>query len=95
MTPPTWPTAPEPGRWFEVNRRSGLGGANGTYDLTLIAGGEERPLKLDGAAAARGWNELGEFSLPGGEVRIEVSDQTSGRLVIADAIRWRLVGEDR
>ena len=95
MTPPTWPTAPEPGRWFEVNLRSGLGGASGTYDLTLIAGGEERPLTLDGAAAARGWNELGEFSLPGGEAQLEVSDQTSGRLVVADAIRWRLVGEDR
>ena len=38
--------------------------------------------------------EHGRFSAPY-EVRIEVSNQTSGRLVIADAVRWQLVDEDR
>ena len=64
-------------------------GIVGTYDMTLIAGGESRSLEFDGAAAKAGWNVIGEFDLPQGEVRIVVSDASSGRLVIADAIRWQ------
>ena len=81
------------GPGVQINIRVGLGGSLGTYDLTLIAGGEERSLEFDGAAAEAGWNTLGEFDLSKGEVRLEVSDETSGRRVIADAIRWQLVAE--
>ena len=63
--------------------------------MTLIADGEERSLEFDGAAAETGWNTLGEFHLSEGEARLEVSDQTSGRLVIADAVRWQLVSEGK
>ncbi len=81
------------GPGIQINIGVGLGGSLGTYDLTLIAGGEERSLEFDGAAAEAGWNTLGEFDLSKGEVRLEVSDETSGRRVIADAIRWQLVAE--
>jgi hypothetical protein len=79
------------GPGVQINIQLGLGGSLGTYDLTLIAGGEERSLEFDGAAAEAGWNTLGEFDLSKGEARIEVSDLTSGRRVIADAVRWQLV----
>lgn len=81
--------SPAPG--IQVNASTGLGGSQGTYDLTLRADGEARPLEFDGEAAETGWNELGEFYLPAGEARVEVSNQTSGRIVIADAVRWELV----
>ena len=48
---------------------------------------------LDGAAAEAGWNTLGEFDLPQGEAKVVVSDLSSGRLVVADAIRWQPVSE--
>ncbi len=53
-----------------------------TYDLTLRAGGEPRALEFDGAAAEGGWNALGEFDLPAGDVRLDVSDRVIG------AARW-------
>ena len=46
-------------------------------------------MEFDGAASEFGWNNLGEFDLPAGEVRLEVGNTTTGRLVLADAIRWR------
>ena len=88
-------SAPGPGIRFNINLQVELGGSLGSYDLTLTAGGEERPLEFDAAAAETGWNTLGEFNLSEGEARLEVSDQTSGRLVIADAIRWQSVSEDQ
>ena len=65
----------------------------GTYDLTLVAGGEERPLEFDAGAAETGWNDLGEFALPAGPARLVVSNRTSGRIVVADAVRWEPVPE--
>ena len=58
------------------------------------AGGERRKLEFDASAAESGWNSLGEFELPVGEARVLVSDETSGRVVIADAIRWRSLSKD-
>ncbi len=85
--------APAPG--FQISVATGLGGSVGTYALTLIAGGDERSLEFDGGAAEVGWNTLGEFDLPGGAARVVVSDESSGRIVIADAVRWQPVREDR
>ena len=64
------------------------------FDVKIVAAGEETPVEFDAEAAAIGWNDLGEFSLPEGEVSLEVSNRTSGSLVVADAVRWRPV-EDR
>ena len=49
----------------------------------------EWSLDFDAAFGETGWNKLGEFDFPGGEVRLEVSNVTNGNIVIADAIRWR------
>ncbi len=70
-------------------------GSQGKYTLSLIADGESRSLEFDGAAAESGWNDLGEFYLSAGEVRLEVSDESTGRAVVADAIRWRAASKDR
>ena len=42
----------------------------------------------DAKAGEPGWNVLDSFELSGGEVNVEVSDFSEGRLVVADAIRW-------
>lgn len=65
----------------------------GTLDLKIVADGEETPVEFDAAAASIGWNDLGEFSLPAGEVSLLVSNRTSGSRVVADAVRWRPVEE--
>ena len=65
----------------------------GDFELKIVADGEETPVEFDAGAASIGWNDLGEFSLPAGEVSLEVSNETQGRIVVADAVRWRPVEE--
>ena len=60
----------------------------GSYELVLNNGGEQRDLQFDAEAAGAGWSSLGDFSLEAGDVRLELSDETSGTIVVADAIRF-------
>jgi ABC-type transport system involved in multi-copper enzyme maturation permease subunit len=83
---------PRPGRWrLAYHLPAGVLQAIGTYDLTLRAGGESRAIEFDGAAAEGGWNVLGEFDLLAGDAVVEVSDRSSGQIVVADAVRWQPV----
>ena len=61
----------------------------GVQDMNLEVDGKAQSIEFDGSAASPGWNDLGEYSLPRGTVRLTVSDQTTGQIVVADAIRWR------
>ena len=82
------------GSGFRVQIQTGiLAQKKGTFDLKIIADGEEMPVEFDAATASIGWNDLGEFSLPAGDVSLVVSNATSGSLVVADAVRWRPVEE--
>ncbi|MDE0421373.1 MAG: hypothetical protein OXK76_10890 [Gammaproteobacteria bacterium] len=66
--------------------------ALGDYDMVLEFGnGERRSIMFDATRAEMGWNDLGRFDLPKGQVRLVVSNRTSGDVVLADAIRWRPV----
>lgn len=65
------------------------GGRLGTHELAVTANGEESTVVFDAAAAAPGWNRVGTFTLDAGEVRLTVSNRSSGQTVIADAVRWR------
>lgn len=60
----------------------------GSYDMRLVAGGEERTLEFDAGAGEPGWNRIGDYELPAGETSLTVSNETSGNSVLADAIRW-------
>lgn len=35
-----------------------------------------------------GWNYLGSFYFSSGETKVELSDESEGRLVVADAVKW-------
>ena len=60
----------------------------GVLDIAVLAAGQRLPAPLDATDALPGWNPVGTFELPAGEVRVVVSDRTSGDVVVADAIRW-------
>ena len=64
---------------------------HGSYDMRIVAAGGETTVEFDGAAAEPGWNRVGDYDLPGGEVRVVVSNRTSGKYAVADAVRWRQV----
>lgn len=63
----------------------------GEYRMELVSDGNSSPVEFDGNAAAPGWNDLGEFQLPAGKIDIRLSNDTTGVIVLADAIRWRQV----
>ena len=91
---------PDTGRWrldFHVPnlRMVGLGSEvgspydeQGVYALEVTSAGTLTVVDFDAAAAREGWNEVDVLDLAAGEVRVAVSDKTSGRSVVADAIRW-------
>lgn len=61
----------------------------GEFQMTLVTNEGRQPIAFDGEQASFGWNDLGDFQLPAGEVTLEVANATSKIVVIADAIRWR------
>jgi len=62
----------------------------GEYDIELVApDGVSTPIPFDGEQGIEGWNNLGKFNLNAGEVRVVVSNRSTGQTVVADAIRWR------
>ena len=78
---------------METVRMSLLLGEKGTYEMKVVTGDSDLPVEFDADEAQTGWNDLGEYSLPAGEVSLEVSNKTTGAVVIADAVRWRPVEE--
>ena len=61
----------------------------GAYRFEVVAAGVSTAVEFDADAAEWGWNDLGSFDLPGGEVALVVSNATTGAAVFADAVRWR------
>ena len=66
----------------------------GQFSMSLIADGNNQKIEFDGTFATPGWNDLGDFDLPAGKVSLRISDDNSGSLVVADAIRWRPTGRE-
>lgn len=64
------------------------GGNLGTWKLRVEDGSGSRDLTLDADAAQRGWNSLGALEMAAGTVMVVLSDETDGRFVQADAVRW-------
>ena len=89
---------PRAGRWqldYHLPNRNVMGdlwapvyGMLGSFEMALVVDGNRITVEFDGSQAPAGWNKLGEYDLPAGPVRLEVSNRTDGEMVIADAIRW-------
>jgi hypothetical protein len=43
---------------------------------------------VDFVKAEMGWNLLGSYYFSKGNAKIEITDKTSGNLVVADAVKW-------
>lgn len=71
--------------WFNFIRTSQQ---RGTWNLDIVSDYGRETVAFDATVGDYGWNLVGEFDLPAGEVRVEFSDKTNGRVVMADAIAW-------
>jgi hypothetical protein len=80
----------QPGKWrLEIHLpKLDIAGEFGQWHLTIINGGQLSPVDYDASAGASGWNVVGDYELSAGAVDVELSDRTTGAVVIADAIAW-------
>ena len=65
----------------------------GSYHMRLTAGTIAVDIDLASPIGPPGWKPLGDFRLARGPAILVVANRSSGKIVVADAIRWRLLGE--
>ncbi|MCP4313520.1 MAG: hypothetical protein GY790_19880 [Bacteroidetes bacterium] len=56
------------------------------YTISSSHGSEDLVYELN--KPEDGWNRLGSFHLPADSVKVQLSNETDGRRVIADAVKW-------
>ena len=89
VLPATLPTA---GTWeLEIHLPPFLlnfASSNSRWTLEIVSADGRETVDYDASSAAAGWNLIGEYRLPAGEVRVEISDRAAGGVIIADAVAW-------
>ena len=70
-----------------TGRQDGLGQTHVVVQSTAL----ETELAFDASEAQLGWNRLDAFRLTRGPVGVAVSGDSNGEIVVADAIRWRML----
>lgn len=60
----------------------------GTWAMTLVDSSGDQEITFDADGADSGWNTLGTFEVADGEVALKITNETEGKYVVADAIRW-------
>ncbi|HJR71373.1 MAG TPA: hypothetical protein VKA43_15120 [Gammaproteobacteria bacterium] len=85
-------TLPAAGTWeLEIHLPPFLlnfANANSAWSLEIVSADGRETVEYDASVATQGWNLVGEYRLPAGEVRVEISDRAAGGLIIADAVAW-------
>lgn len=60
----------------------------GSYHITVFHDDGEDELAIDVDKAEEGWILLGNFFLSSGPAKVSLTNETDGKLVIADAVKW-------
>lgn len=60
----------------------------GTWNMTLTSAAGVEKIAFDNRAAIGGWNLIGSYDLPRGDVLIEINNQTDAIVVRVDAFAW-------
>lgn len=86
---------PDPGEWELEMHVPRLGGfyKTGTFHIEIVDDTGSREATLDASVDNDGWVSVGTYEIADGEVRVRLSDQSDGKVVvIADAVRWTPLG---
>ena len=73
---------------FRRRRRDRQGISFGDYTYLVHHDGGVEEVKLSVDAAQYGWNFLGSWYLSAGEAKVRLTDESTARFVIADAVKW-------
>jgi ABC-type transport system involved in multi-copper enzyme maturation permease subunit len=80
---------PTPGLWeLEIHLPQFNITNHSRWSLEIVSADGRETVDYDASAASEGWNLVGEYRLPAGEVRVELSDRAESGLIIADAVAW-------
>jgi ABC-type transport system involved in multi-copper enzyme maturation permease subunit len=80
---------PRSGSWeLQLHLPSQRTSRKGTWNLAVEDASGRQDFDFDLGAGTEGWNSLGMFEITEGEVRVEMSDDTDAKMILADAIRW-------
>jgi len=63
-------------------------GESGEYHFIIHHDEGPEETLLDLRNAEEGWNPLGSYYLSEGETKVEMTNESSARVVLADAIKW-------
>ena len=72
----------------EAAAKSQPWGKQGTYRLRILQGSDVQEVAFDAALGHLGWNDLGTYTLKEGPTTVEVSNESDGTFVYADAVKW-------
>ncbi len=72
----------------EAAAKSQPWGKQGTYQLRILQGSDVQDVAFDAALGHLGWNDLGTYALGEGSTTVEVSNESDGTYVYADAVKW-------
>lgn len=60
----------------------------GTWNMTITSDYGSETIAFDNRAAIAGWNLIGSFELPRGDVKVTLTNKTDALTVLIDAIAW-------
>ncbi len=75
------------GFWRGRGRQRG-GSTFGEFNYIIHHDSGEENVTLDANQAPEGWNFLGTWYLSRGEAKVVLTDESDGRMIVADAIKW-------
>ena len=73
---------------FGRGRDRGRGNTVGELHFKVYHDDGVEEVLLDTPNAEQGWNLLGAFYLSAGEAKVEITNESNERLVVADAVKW-------
>jgi hypothetical protein len=80
---------PAPGVWeLEIHLPVFNIQSHRLWSLEIVSADGRESVEYNAATASAGWNLVGEYRLPAGEVRVELSDRAESGSIVADAIGW-------
>ena len=73
---------------FRTNNMKGI------WNMTITSANGVEAVAFDNRAATPGWNLIGSYDLPRGDVKVEFTNQTDALVVTVDAIAWTPVNSN-
>lgn len=73
---------------FSFGRREIYDNHLGDFHYIIYHDDGENEIVIDWLKAEEGWNELGSYYFSSGKAKVELTNKSNGKIVVADAVKW-------